>query len=129
MLKPHFGVDIMSIQKSAFRQIATAAIIAAIWLTAGCQKSMLTHKLVVTGNQHSVPLYPDEQTYLNVSHEKQQGGVEGMVGEASKKIKARDIDDQTPVTVVSSDDNGAVVEITQGPMKGESGFVARQNLD
>ncbi len=43
----------------------------------GCQQPVgpvLTHKLVVTGNQHAVPMYPDEQTYLHTSHEKQEGG-------------------------------------------------------
>lgn len=98
-------------------------------LVAGCQKPLLTHKLIVTGNQHSVPLYPDEQTYLKISHEKQQGGIGGMAGEVRNKFSAREIDDQTLVQVVSSDDNGAVVQITEGPMKGQSGFVAKQNLD
>jgi hypothetical protein len=91
-------------------------------------KSVLNHKLV-TGNQHSVPLYSDEQTYLEVSHEQQQGGVEGMAGNLHNKLSARQIDDQTPVTVISSNDNGAVIQITEGPMKGQSGFVAKQNLD
>jgi hypothetical protein len=76
-----------------------------------------------------VPLYSDEQTYLGVSQEKQQGGVEGMAGDVRNKFSAREIDDQTPVKVVSSDDNGAVIEIIEGPMKGQSGFVAKQNLD
>jgi hypothetical protein len=47
----------------------------------------------------------------------------------TKGLEAKAIDDSTPVNVVSSDDNGAVVEITGGPMKGESGFVATQNVD
>ena len=94
-----------------------------------CQKPVLTHKLVVTGNEHSVPLYSDEQTYLDISHEKQQGGVEGMAGDIRNKFSARQIDDQTPVEVVSSDDNGAVIQIIEGPMKGQSGFVAKQNID
>lgn len=112
-----------------WRILATAALSLAIGLIAACQKPVLTHKLVVTDNEHSVPLYPDEQTYLDVSHQKQQGGVEGMVGQVRNKFSAREIDDQTPVKVVSSDGNGAVVEITEGSMKGQSGFVAKQNLD
>jgi hypothetical protein len=111
------------------RVLATAALSVAIGQIAACQKSVLTHKLVVTGNQHSVPLYSDEQTFLDVSHEKQQGGVEGMAGDVRNKFSAREIDDQTAVKVVSSDDNGAVIEIIEGPMKGQSGFVAKQNLD
>ena len=110
-----------------------SALVATMFLTlafAACQQSSLTtHKLVVTGNQHSVPMYTDEQSYLKVSHMNQQGGLEGMAGKINKDLQTRSIDDQTQVKVVSSDDNGAVVEITDGPMKGQTGFVAKQNLD
>jgi hypothetical protein len=112
-----------------WRILATMVLAIAIGSILGCEKSVLTHKLVVTANQHSVPLYPDEQTYLDVSHQKQEGGVEGMVGDIRKKFSVSEIDDQTPVKVISSDDNGALIQITQGPMKGRSGFVAKQNLD
>ena len=100
--------------------------------TLGCQQPMapvLTHKLVATGNQHSVPMYPDEQSYLHTSHEKQSGGIEGVVGDVKQNLTAKQIDDQTPVQIVTSDDNGAVVTVTDGPMKGQSGFVAKQNVD
>jgi hypothetical protein len=110
------------------RILGIAVLSITIGTVFACQKPVLTHKLVVTGNQHSVPLYPDEQTYLDVSHEKQQGGVEGMAGDIRSKFNARQIDDQTPVKVISSDDNGAVIQVTDGPMKGQTGFVAKQNL-
>jgi len=111
------------------RVLGIAALSIALGMIVACQKPVVTHKLVVTGNQHSVPLYPDEQTYLNVSHQKQQGGVEGMAGDIRNKFTARQIDDQTSVKVVSSDANGAVIQIIDGPMKGQSGYVAKQNLD
>jgi hypothetical protein len=99
----------------------------------GCRQlndsSLVPHKLVVTGNQHSVPLYPDEQTFLQVSRQKQEGGIEGMVGKVNKTFNAKEIDDQTPVNVLTSDDNGALVKISDGPMKGQTGFVAKQNLN
>jgi transcription antitermination factor NusG len=109
---------------------AAASLTLLLGLT-GCQQgqAVMQHKLIVTGNQHSVPLYSDEQTFTKVSRMKQQGGVEGMAGDVSKGLEAKAIDDQTPVNVVSSDDNGAVVEITSGPLKGQTGFVATQNLD
>jgi hypothetical protein len=79
--------------------LSTASLGSAIGLIMACQKPMLTHKLVVTGNQHSVPLYShiggavvavsawaDEQTYLDVSREKQQGGVERMAGDVRSKL-------------------------------------------
>jgi hypothetical protein len=52
-----------------------------------------------------------------------------MLGDVGKNLAAKQIDDQTPVKVISSSSNGAVVEITEGPMKGQTGFVAKQNLD
>ena len=108
--------------------LGIAALSITIGTIAACQKPVLTHKLVVTGNQHSVPLYTDEQTYSDVSHEKQQGGVEGMAGDVRSKFSARQIDDQTSVKIISSDDNGAVIQIVDGPMKGQTGFVSKQNL-
>jgi precorrin-4 methylase len=98
----------------------------------GCQQSVapiISHKLVVTRNQHAVPMWPDEQTYLHTSHEKQQGGVVGVVGDVKENLTAKQLDDQTPVQVVSTDDNGAVVTVTDGPMKGATGFVPKQNVD
>jgi hypothetical protein len=98
----------------------------------GCKSSMqsiVPHKLVATGNQHSVPMYPDEQAYLHTSHEKQQGGIEGVVGDVKQNLEARQIDDQTPIQIVTSDENGAVITVTDGPMKGATGFVAKQNVD
>lgn len=106
------------------RLIAGAIGLLAIIAIAGCG-----HKLVVTGDQHSVPLYPDEATYLKISQLQQQGGVSGMLGDVGKNFAAKQIDDQTPVKVLSSSSNGSEVEITDGPMKGSSGFVAKQNLD
>lgn len=110
----------------------TTAIAASILLLAltGCaKKSVLTHKLVATGGEHAVPLYPDEATYLKVSHKAQQGGVTGMVGSAQQDLSAKKIDDQTPVDIISSDSNGAQVQIVEGPMKGTAGFVSNQNVD
>ena len=98
----------------------------------GCQtpiQPIVSHKLVVTGNQHAVPVYTDEQTYLHTSREKQEGGVVGVVGDVKQTLTAKQIDDQTPVEVVTSDDYGAVITVTDGPMKGTTGFVAKQNVN
>lgn len=115
------------------RNMALALLIMSSLSLVACRQlnesSMVPHKLVVTGNQHSVPMYPDEQTFLQVSRQKQEGGIEGMVGKVSKTFNAKEIDDQTPVDVLSSDDNGALVKISNGPMRGQTGFVATQNLN
>jgi hypothetical protein len=112
------------------KRISTGLLAAALMLIVGaCQKSVINHKLVATGGGHSVPLYPDKATYMRVSHNAQQGGVTGMVGNAQKSVEAKQIDDQTPVKILSSDDDGAQVQIADGPLKGQAGFVARQNVD
>jgi hypothetical protein len=90
---------------------------------------VLAHKLVATGGQTSIPLYSDEQTLVEVSHRAQQGGVTGMVGSVQKDMSAKQIDDQTPVNVISTDDNATQVEIIDGPMKGQRGFVPKQNVN
>ncbi len=111
-------------------KIAAVAASAILLALAGCTKqNVLTHKLVATGGEHSVALYPDEATFLKVSHKAQQGGVSGMVGNAQEDLSAKKIEDQTPVNIISSDSNGTEVEIVEGPMKGTAGFVASQNVN
>ena len=112
--------------KSMLRLIAASAIVFSL---GACQQPLVTHKLVATNGQQSVPLYPDEHTFVEVSHREQSGGVNGMVGDVQKNFTAKQINDQTPVKVLASDDNGSQVLITDGPMRGQSGFVAHQNVD
>ena len=91
---------------------------------AGCTKqpAVLTHKLVATGGEHAVPLYPDEATFLKVSHKAQQGGVNGMIGNAQQDLSAKKIDDQTPVKVLSSDSIGTEVVVDRRANEGDGGF-------
>ena len=112
-------------------RILALLTLSAMILVAGCQRPIpvVNHKLVVTGNAHSVPLYPDEETFLKVARMGQQGGIEGMIGDVGKKFEAKEIDDQTAVKIVSSDDYGSVIQIIDGPMSGHTGFVAKQNVD
>jgi hypothetical protein len=124
--------DLSHVKQLQIFPILTALLLFAIasFLMTGCQKveQAIPHKVVATGNQHSVPVYPDEEAYLHTSRMKQEGGVEGMVGDVKQKFQAKEIDDQTPVRIISSDDYGAVIEVTDGPMKGMTGFVAKQNI-
>jgi transcription antitermination factor NusG len=89
---------------------------------------LISNKLVVAGNQQSIPMYTDEQSYLKVSGMKQQGGVEGMAGQVANGMEAKSVEPDTPVKVISKDDNGAQVEIIAGPLKGQTGFVPAQNV-
>ncbi len=101
-----------------------------LMLLLGCSGNpLLPHKLVAKPGEHNVPLYPDEATYLKVSHMAQEGGVNGMIGDARKSLSVKKIDDQTPVKIISSDSSGSEVQIVEGPMKGTAGFAANQNVD
>lgn len=62
----------MKISKMFVPTIAGLMVIA----IAGCNgpgTPLLTHKLVATAGQTSIPLYPDEHTLIEVSHRSQQG--------------------------------------------------------
>ncbi|HXW84621.1 MAG TPA: hypothetical protein VEJ86_09475 [Candidatus Binataceae bacterium] len=112
------------------KTMATLIAAGAITFSLGaCQLPLLPHKLVATNGEHTVSMYPDEHTFVEVSHREQSGGVTGVVGDVQKNFTAKQIDDQTPVKVLATDDNGSQVLITDGPMRGQSGFVAHQNVD
>jgi hypothetical protein len=97
----------------------------------GCKEGVaaLPYKLVATAGDRSIPMYPDEPTFLKVAGRAQSGGVSGAVGDVQRQFEAKQIDNQTPVEIISSDSNGAEVRITSGPMSGQIGFVAVQNVD
>lgn len=107
-----------------YKKTLSAIAIAIALGLAGC-----SHKLVVAPGQHSVPLYPDEATYKKISQLKQQGGVEGMFGNLGQSLATKQVSDQTPIKILSSDSDGSQVEITAGPLKGQTGFVAKENVD
>ena len=46
----------------------------------------------------------------------------GMLGGIGANLAAKEMDDQTPVRIVTSNDEGSVVEVTDGPFKGVTGF-------
>ena len=103
---PEVVVENMEAPMRKGRNISLAGFVTLAVCYAACQQghSLLEHKLVVTGNQHSIPLFSDEQSFLKISRMKQQGGVEGMAGDVSKNLQTKTIDDQTPVTIVSQDE-------------------------
>jgi len=87
------------------------------------------HKLVAHGGDSFVSLYPDKATFDKVNSLKNQGGPAGFLGGIGQSFVAKKIDDQTPVKVLSSDDEGAEVEITDGAMKGTVGYVAKDSVN
>ena len=76
------------------QKFSMVAALVALGIT-GCQRSPIsdapgmTHKLVVTGNEHSVPVYDNEHSYLETSHMKQEGGPEGMVGDMKQRMTTK----------------------------------------
>jgi len=105
------------------RVIFCAGVIAAL-LMAGCG-----HKLVASEGQTQVAIYPDEDTYKKLEQMKAKGGVAGMLGGMGENLGTGKLDNNTPVKIVSSDDLGSVVEVTEGPSKGMKGFVPKANVD
>jgi hypothetical protein len=104
------------------RAAAIAALVAGLAL-AGCQ-----HRVVATGDRHTVKLYSDEATYLKLKSMKQEGGASGMLGGIGESLTTKELDNNTPIRIISRDSEGAQVEITDGANKGAQGFVAKDNV-
>lgn len=100
------------------------ALIVVALMMVGC-----AHRVVSEGDEHTVKLYPDEATYEKLKDMKKQGGPMGMLGGLGEGFVIRELDNKTPVRVISSDSEGAMVEVTDGPHKGMQGFVRHDNLD
>ena len=100
------------------------AVLVLTLAVAGCG-----HKLVARDGEHTVKIFPNQATYDKVENMKSQTGPIGMLGGIGADLAARNVDDRTPVRIMSSNDEGSVVEVTDGPFKGLSGFVPKQNVD
>jgi hypothetical protein len=103
--------------------ICAFAIGAALAL-AGCG-----HKLVAHDGDTTVSVYPDESTFTKLANLKSQGGVGGMIGGLGTGIAAKQVDDNTPVRIINSDDRGSQVEVLDGAFKGLQGFVPKDNVN
>ena len=107
-----------------FSRPGLLAIVGLVALIAsGCQ-----HRVVAAGDEHTVKLYQDEATYEKVKSMKKEGGAMGMLGGMSETFMAKQLDNNTPVRIISSDSEGAQIEVIDGPNKGLQGFVAKENV-
>lgn len=102
--------------------IAVSIVTLALFV-AGCQ-----HRLKAAPGETSVAVYPDEQTYTKLANLKKEGGMAGMIGGLGQTFAAKQVDDKTPVKIVSSDDLGYTIEVTDGPNKGVTGFVPKSSV-
>ena len=99
------------------------AIMGAI-VASGC-----SHHVVASAGEHTVKVFPDQNTYDKVASMRSQGGAIGMLGGIGANLASKEVDDQTPVRIVTTNDEGSVVEVTDGPFKGIKGFVPKQNVN
>ena len=103
--------------------IAASMVVVAMSL-AGCQ-----HYLVAAPGDTTVAIYPDRQTYDKLADLKKQGALGALASGVGKGVEAKNVDDKTPVKVLSSDDEGDVIEVMDGPNKGVSGFVPKNSVN
>ncbi len=105
------------------RRFLIAAALAAAMLAAACG-----HRVVAGPGQHTVKLYRDEATFEKIKDLKKQGGPIGMLGQMGEGFVTKELDNHTPVRIISQDTEGAQVEVTDGPDRGAQGFVAKDNV-
>jgi hypothetical protein len=103
--------------------VICAFVIGGALALAGCG-----HKLVAHNGDSTVSVYPDENTFAKLANLKSQGGVGGMIGGLGAGLAARQVDNNTPVRIINSDDNGSQVEVLDGAFKGLQGFVPKDNV-
>lgn len=93
------------------------------WL-AGCG-----HKLVARSGDTTVSVYGSKEEFDKVRAMKSQGGPASMLGGLGESMLAKRVDNNTPVRILSSDDEGATIEVLDGRDKGLQGYVAKDNLN
>src|SRR5579864_2660713 len=105
------------------RHLLIGAALAAAMLALGCG-----HRVVASPGEHTVKLYRDEATFEKIKELKKQGGPIAMLGQMGEGFVTRELDNHTPVRIISQDSEGAQIEVTDGPDKGAQGFVAKDNV-
>jgi len=104
--------------------IICAFVIGAAVAIIGCG-----HKLVAHNGESTVAVYPDENTFAKLADLKRQGPIGGAIGGLGEGLATKQVDNNTPVKVLNSDDKGAQIEVLDGAFKGMHGFVPKDNLN
>src|SRR5579875_295616 len=99
------------------------AVLTVAAIAMGC-----THRVVATPGEHTVKLYRDEATFEKIKDLKRQGGPMAMLGQVGEGFVTKELDNHTPIRIISQDSEGAQVEVTDGPDKGVQGFVPKANV-
>jgi hypothetical protein len=103
--------------------VICAFVIGGALALAGCG-----HKLVAHNGESTVAVYPDEDTFVKLNELKRQGPVGGAIGGLGEGLATKQVDNNTPVKILKTDDRGAQIEIMDGAYKGLHGFVPKDNL-
>jgi hypothetical protein len=101
-----------------------AALIASLIGIAGC-----THKLVARGGETTVNVFSSKKDFENVMSMKSRGGAEGIVGGLGETFMTKQVAENTAVKILSSDSEGADIQVLEGPNAGLRGYVAKDNVD
>jgi hypothetical protein len=102
----------------------TASIVAVALMVAGCQ-----HRLIAAPGENTVAIYPERQTYDKLAELKKQGPLGQLASGLGKGVESKSVDDKTPVKILSNDDEGYVIEVTEGPNAGLRGFVPKNSVN
>ena len=106
------------------RRFGFLALMGAVLFLAGCQ-----HHLVAAPGDTTVAIYPDRQTYDKLADLKKSGPLGQLASGLGKGVETKNVDDHTLVKIISSDDEGDTIEVTDGPNAGTSGYVPKNSVD
>jgi hypothetical protein len=110
--------------KRSISHVRLLLIIAIAIGLAGCG-----HKLAAHNGDTTVNVYANRQQFDRVTSMKSQGGAAALLGGLGESMLAKKVAGDTPVKVLSTDDEGATIEVASGPDKGVQGYIAKDNLD
>jgi hypothetical protein len=104
--------------------VVGAILLAGAFALPGC-----SHRLVAHNGETSVAVYANKEDFDKVSSMKSQGGPTGLIGGMGQTLMSKKVPGDTQVKVLASDDEGADIEVLQGPNKGVRGYVAKDNVN
>ena len=102
----------------------TLVSIAVGLMLAGCQ-----HRLIAAPGDNTVAIYPDRQSYDSIANLKKSGPLGELASGVGKGLATKTVDDKTPVKILSSDEEGYTIEVTDGPNAGTSGYVPKNSVN
>ena len=122
MLRLMLPLEDFRVRKTRF--VLTIVSIAVGLAVAGCQ-----HRLVAAPGDNTVAIYPDRKSYDDIANLKKSGPLGQLASGVGKGLATKTVDDKTPVKILSSDDEGYTIEVTEGPNAGTSGYVPKNNVN